>query len=154
MIPCWLVVSTHLKNICQNGNLPPNRDENKKCFKPPPSLVNQPFTPTKTTSQTPPDLSSGLVQRPVLAPRIVVPARPAAPPQRWTTPGSSWNLWKFVLDGVWSLGGSFLGYVGKLLQLIFFWGGEVLLDSSFRLHMSRSGLAEGPTQVFLAYEGL
>ena len=33
----WLVVSTHLKNISQNGNHPPNRDENKKRFKPPPS---------------------------------------------------------------------------------------------------------------------
>ena len=32
----WLVVSTHLKNIRQNGNLPPNRGENKKYLKPPP----------------------------------------------------------------------------------------------------------------------
>ena len=33
----WLVVSTHLKNISQNGNLPHNRGENKKYVKPPTS---------------------------------------------------------------------------------------------------------------------
>ena len=33
----WLVVSTHLKNISQIGNLPPSRGENKKYLKPPPS---------------------------------------------------------------------------------------------------------------------
>ena len=32
----WLVVSTHLKNISQNGNLPPHGGENKKWLKPPP----------------------------------------------------------------------------------------------------------------------
>ena len=152
MIPCWWVVSTHLKNISQNGNLPLNRDENETCFKPPPSLVNQPFTPTKTTTK-PTDLSSGLVQRPVLAPRIVVPARPAAPPQRWTTPGrlKSLEVVCFGWQGVW--GAVFLDcffcevMLGSYL-VVFFLGGEVLLDSSFRLHMSRSGLAEGPTQVF------
>ena len=32
----WLVVSTHLKNISQNGNLPHvGRGENEKCLKPP-----------------------------------------------------------------------------------------------------------------------
>jgi len=36
----WLVVSTHLKNISQNGNLPPNRGENKKSVKPPPSYCS------------------------------------------------------------------------------------------------------------------
>ena len=36
----WLVVSTHLKNISQNGNLP-NRGENKKCLKPPPRKHSQ-----------------------------------------------------------------------------------------------------------------
>ena len=34
----WLVVSTHLKNISQNGNLPQIRGENKTSLKPPPSL--------------------------------------------------------------------------------------------------------------------
>ncbi len=34
----WLVVSTHLKNISQNGNLPPNKGENKKYLKPPPGI--------------------------------------------------------------------------------------------------------------------
>ena len=34
----WLVVSTHLKNISQNGNLPQiYKGENKKSLKPPPS---------------------------------------------------------------------------------------------------------------------
>jgi len=28
----WLVVSTHLKNMSQNCNLPQNRDEHKKIF--------------------------------------------------------------------------------------------------------------------------
>ena len=32
----WLVVSTHLKNINQNGNLPQNRGEHKNKLKPPP----------------------------------------------------------------------------------------------------------------------
>ena len=31
------MLSTHLKNINQIGSFPSNRDENKKCFKPPPS---------------------------------------------------------------------------------------------------------------------
>ena len=36
----WLVVSTHLKHISQNGNLPQiYRGENKKYGKPPPSLI-------------------------------------------------------------------------------------------------------------------
>ena len=33
----WLVVSTHLKNISQNGNLPQVGDENKTYLKQPPS---------------------------------------------------------------------------------------------------------------------
>ena len=33
----WLVVSTYLKNISQNGIISPNRGENKKYWKPPPS---------------------------------------------------------------------------------------------------------------------
>ena len=33
----WLVVSTHLKNISQNWIISPNRGENKKSLKPPPS---------------------------------------------------------------------------------------------------------------------
>jgi len=41
-INVWLVVSTHLKNISQNGNLPQIGVENKKCLKPPPRL---PVTP-------------------------------------------------------------------------------------------------------------
>jgi len=32
------VVSTHLKNISQNGNLPQVGDENKKYLKPPPTV--------------------------------------------------------------------------------------------------------------------
>ena len=33
----WLVVEpTHLKHISQIGSSSPNRDENKKCLKPPP----------------------------------------------------------------------------------------------------------------------
>ena len=32
-----MVVSTDLKNISQNGNLSPGREENKKYSKPPPS---------------------------------------------------------------------------------------------------------------------
>ncbi len=45
----WLVVSTHLKNISQTGNLPPNRDENKKYLKPPPREVffQQDLSPNK-----------------------------------------------------------------------------------------------------------
>ena len=35
----WLVVSTHLKNISQIGNLPPGRGENKKYLRPPPSKL-------------------------------------------------------------------------------------------------------------------
>ena len=35
----WLVVSNHLKNINQIGSFSPNRGENKKYFKPPPSVV-------------------------------------------------------------------------------------------------------------------
>ena len=35
----WLVVSTHLKSICQIGNSSPNRAENKKYLKPPPSIT-------------------------------------------------------------------------------------------------------------------
>ena len=35
---CWLVVSTHLKNISQNGSLPPSRGENKNSLKPPASI--------------------------------------------------------------------------------------------------------------------
>ena len=35
--PNWLVVSTHLKNISQIGNLPQIGGENKKSLKPPPS---------------------------------------------------------------------------------------------------------------------
>ena len=31
------MVSTHLKNISQNGKSSPNRGENKKCLKPPPA---------------------------------------------------------------------------------------------------------------------
>ena len=39
----WLVmVSTQLKNISQNGNLPQNRGENKKYLKPPPRLEKIP----------------------------------------------------------------------------------------------------------------
>ena len=36
------MVSTHLKNISQNGNLPPSRGENKQYLKPPPSLNKNP----------------------------------------------------------------------------------------------------------------
>ena len=43
----WLVVSTQLKNICQNGSSSPNRGENKKHLKPPPS------TPFKTNGWEP-----------------------------------------------------------------------------------------------------
>ena len=32
------MVSTHLKNISQNWIISPNRDENKKCLKPPPRI--------------------------------------------------------------------------------------------------------------------
>ena len=40
-----LVVSTQLKNISQNGNLSQNRDENKKCWKPPPTQCRKiPFS--------------------------------------------------------------------------------------------------------------
>ena len=31
----WLVVSTHLKNMCQNWIISPSRGENKNCLKPP-----------------------------------------------------------------------------------------------------------------------
>ena len=34
-----MVEPTHLKNFSQIGHLPPNRDENKKCLKPPPSKI-------------------------------------------------------------------------------------------------------------------
>ena len=39
------MVSTPLKNIGQHGNLPPNRDRNKKCLKPPASLPGTQMTP-------------------------------------------------------------------------------------------------------------
>ena len=35
----WLVVSTHLKNISQNGNLPQTEVKIKKYLKPPPSSI-------------------------------------------------------------------------------------------------------------------
>ena len=38
----WLVVSTHLKNMSQIGNLPQIRGENKKSLKPPSNPSNQP----------------------------------------------------------------------------------------------------------------
>jgi len=39
----WLVVSTHLKNISQNGIISPSRSENKKYLKPPPSFWSDAF---------------------------------------------------------------------------------------------------------------
>ena len=36
----WLVVSTHLKHISQNGESSPNRGEHKKCLKPPSSFCH------------------------------------------------------------------------------------------------------------------
>ena len=44
----WLVVSTHLKNISQIGNLPQVGEENKKYLKPPPSsqLSGEGFQPS------------------------------------------------------------------------------------------------------------
>ena len=44
----WLnhVEPTHLKNISQNGNPSPNRDENKKYLKPPPSQLFPSYLPT------------------------------------------------------------------------------------------------------------
>ena len=117
-ISFWLVVSTHLKNISQIGNLPPNRGENKKYLKPPTRFVLFPKAVSKQRKYSIFQWTLVLVQTPTSPFRKRVPSLfQKATLERWKR---QLNMYQFMIFNVCcSMIGSTLEHILSIWRLIF-----------------------------------